>query len=1148
MTALEIRRVPGLSRPFELAALSPGLNIIHGPNASGKTTTARAIASLLWPRAATGGPASLSGRFTLAGSEWLVDLDAGRIRYQRAGIDAGAPSLSPAEARDRYHLSLHDLLSADNSELAREILRESAGGYDLGEAARTLKIRNAPSRAGREVEALRQARQALEEARVHHEELRRDEERLAELQGRGDAAEAAAARLRLLDLAIQHAEAVAAEELARREFAIHPKELEKMLGDEAERLATIRARLGEAGERLALAEQRCQQAARAIDAAGIPAAVLSGAEHGSIELILPALRQHIEGVRSHDHALRTGEEARERAEARRAEALRVLGEGIDDELLRRIDRTAMDELSGFAREADTIRAEHAAALASLEILGDEPLPLDLERLGEGERVLRQWLRSAPPLKGTEQRLRSLGISAAALLVLAGLFSGFLHPGFFLFAACGVLLALLVARSRQRDDLRATYRTDYERLGLEPPVDWTDEGVDSRLQELRKQIVAGRAIEDRIRRREEAEVRLSAAEARLAPIERRRQELVDWFGVAPGTSAATLFWIADRIARWQEAEGEVRSAQAAMEVAGRQRAADLKSAATLVAGFGLPAPASLAELVAAATAIEGRIQAQGQGIRDMEAGERERTVAAREINELKAERATILQRFGADIDEEDIVRWSADLAAYTGARRTLLTAEEGRRAAAARLESAAGPDAELAELGLERLVSARLEAATAAEELGEIRREIGMIESRLAEARRRHDAEAAIAAADRARDQLRDLRDADATAMVGSSLVEFLQKTTRDQHRPAVFHLARDLFGRITSGRYRLDFDSDDPPAFRAYDNSTGIGHSLDELSSATRVQLLLAVRIAFIEELETGARLPLLFDETLGNSDDQRAAAIIAATCTLAADGRQIFYFTAQPDEVEKWRTILAENSESSASFIDLAELRRIAAYREIPRISRQVGTLIPPAPAGLGHQEYGELLLVPPIDLTSDLGATHLWYLIEDPEALHQLLRLGVETWGALEFIAQQKTTAPFGLDDITIARISAAARALQTALDLARIGQSRTVDREVLLESGAITNTFIDRVDDLSRAANGEPAILLDELERLPRFRADSREALRTFLEDRGYLDYREPIEPALIRLRTIDVVMNEIQQGLITIDQIERLLGRLPIPVPA
>ena len=49
---IHVRRMPGTEPPgFEVRDLSPGVNIVHGPNGVGKTTLARALLAVLWPEA-----------------------------------------------------------------------------------------------------------------------------------------------------------------------------------------------------------------------------------------------------------------------------------------------------------------------------------------------------------------------------------------------------------------------------------------------------------------------------------------------------------------------------------------------------------------------------------------------------------------------------------------------------------------------------------------------------------------------------------------------------------------------------------------------------------------------------------------------------------------------------------------------------------------------------------------------------------------------------------------------------------------------------------------------------------------------------------------------------------------------------------------
>jgi len=93
--------------------------------------------------------------------------------------------------------------------------------------------------------------------------------------------------------------------------------------------------------------------------------------------------------------------------------------------------------------------------------------------------------------------------------------------------------------------------------------------------------------------------------------------------------------------------------------------------------------------------------------------------------------------------------------------------------------------------------------------------------------------------------------------------------------------------------------------------------SLDRLSAGTRVQLLLSVRLAFIEQQEQGYRLPIILDETLANSDDEKAEQIMHAVLEICRNDRQVFYCTAQMDELDKWKQTIDSDDEPTISVLE---------------------------------------------------------------------------------------------------------------------------------------------------------------------------------------------------------------------------------------
>lgn len=1161
---LAVRRMPGIvDRGYELTGLAAGINIIHGPNASGKTTTARALESVLWPRGVAPSRAILGARFHLDGREWSVEVEGQRAEYQQGGHEASPPALPPAEARDRYHLSLHELLSAENRAFADEIVRESAGGYDLAGAAAALQIRQTASRWGKEAEALKEARARLREAYAAEDALQQEERRLAELSANLEEARAAARRVRLLERAVEYVESAAAEAEAIAAVTAFPEELGLLRGDEADRLAEIRDQLAEAERRFNAAEEARLEAESALRSAGLPA-------EGVDDEVLDALRARLTSLRALEQEIAAKERDLGGARRTSAEELRRIGEVADEATLRGLDLVALDELAGFAEEAGKVRAALQAAEARLTHLapGADRVEFDraeFERLGKGALLLQQWLRAGngagPEAAGHERRLRTLGALAAGLLAGAGLVAlilGAAAPAvaIALTLVGGLILSLILRPAVPAADPREGYRREYERLGLESPRSWTAEEVASTLDRLESLRAAARLAEERARERERVEAELEAARAEWAALEERRRRLTTTYGVAPELDPATFYLLANRINRWQEAERLVIERTAELEHLHGERRAALAGAAELLAPFRFVAngSADLAGVDDLAGAIEGlarRVERHRLAMADLRHAKSRADGARREIDALIAERRAIFERLGLSGDEgdpESLIRdWCRLHHAYGEAVKARQGAEAIRRGAYERLVGSDGyeqglEDRDPDELRAELEDAARL--AASAEELG---REIAEIEARLKVAREGHAVEDALVEVERCEAALREVRDRDILGVVGHALVDYLQRATRDTHRPAVFIRARELFTQITRGRYRLDFDDGATPAFRAIDTETGRGHALDELSSGTRVQLLLAVRLAFVESQETGVRLPLIFDETLGNSDEDRARAIMEATIALAAEGRQVFYFTAQPDEVGKWRGLLEAGGNGGVEWavIDLAEVRKLARHEAAPLLPMVAAPdREPPSPAGMSHDEYGRILLVPALDLFGDPAGVHLWHLMEDPELLYRLLTRRLESWGALRALVEYGGGALLGEDMGMYPRIEAAARALEVTLELARIGRGRPVDRDTIEASGAVTDTFMPRVIDLLARVGGDGARLIEAIEggALKGFLKSRRERLREYFEEHGYLDPREPVAPDELRARVVAEIAREIAAGQVELRLVERIIQRV------
>lgn len=1137
---LRVRRMPGFEdEGFHLPQLSPGINVIHGPNGSGKTTTARAIEGLLWPRTAFPIRPSVSGRFRVGGTEWSVDLEVDRAVHRRGGMATEPPLLPPAEDRDRYRLSLHELLAADGSRFAEAIQREAAGGYDLSAARATLPARGSGSRQLKEVKALDQAQAELTEAVQAQRELRDREQDLGVLRARRESAAAAARRVETLRLAITHAAAREAEARARQALAQHPSGMETMRGDELERLAEVEGELAGLDDAIAGARKTIAAADEVI--AG---AVAAEVDRGMIA----GLHEDLRALQEAERNVAAAERQREGAASRLEEERRAIGGAVREDVLADLDAKSARALADFARRAAEARARLRALESQLGALGGRVGPDELDdggrRIADGIRVLRAWLRSgAEP--SADAGFRRLAVVTGVILTISGIALGTVAQVALAFAALGaVVLVIALTRPRSGTDGRSVHRAEYERLDLDDPERWEPPFVERLLATLEDRHAAAAAESRRSEARRSLEPEVAEAREVVAAVDAERAALAERVGVEPATDEATLVGLIERVSRWQATRSTVVEADGALARAREQAEALGRSLRERLAPFAGEAPDGLGALTAAVQRLDDARQRRDDAQRD-------RTAAVSQLSGLTERRdrcrqslRAIYERAGLEDGDADGLRRRCEAyAGYREARQLVDEKEVATREARARVLERGGhedllerPEAELSDT----LAAAQAEAA----HRDELDREINGTEEVVRRAKKLHDIESRLAKVDRLKDELRDVRERDARGAIAELLAEHVRREAREEQLPGVFLGARKLFSRITRGRYTLDLTDGPEPSFHAIDNLARVARSLDELSSGTRVQLLLAVRMAFVESREAEARLPLVLDEVLGNSDDERASAIMEAVVELAADGRQIFYFTAQSDEVHKWGATLASRERVPWLAIDLEDATRAARTIRIGdlRMAAPRGARVP-APGARSHPEYAEILGVPAVDpVTGHAGSLHLWYLIGDPEELYGLLRHGPERWGELEGLVRSTGTAV--VDGGVYERAAALAVAADAWFDAVRIGAGRPIDRAGVIEAEGITPTFREPVDEVRERVRGDARLLLSAIEQgeLKRFNKNKLAEFREYLCARGYIDSREPLEESEIRNRVLGSVSAGLERGLLDLADVDGLISRL------
>jgi uncharacterized protein YhaN len=215
----------------------------------------------------------------------------------------------------------------------------------------------------------------------------------------------------------------------------------------------------------------------------------------------------------------------------------------------------------------------------------------------------------------------------------------------------------------------------------------------------------------------------------------------------------------------------------------------------------------------------------------------------------------------------------------------LTLEDLEREAAG-VDAAALP-AEIDRLGreIEELEKRSLDLR---EELGQEQRELDHLTG----------GDAAARAAERAQEILAGLReDVDRYARLRLSAAVLRREIERyrAENQAPLLRRGGELFTTLTLGRYRslqTDFDKEDEPVLVGVRGQDGRKVRVEGMSSGTRDQLYLALRLATLERyLAQNEPLPFVVDDILINFDDDRSAATLKVLADLSKK-TQVILFT----------------------------------------------------------------------------------------------------------------------------------------------------------------------------------------------------------------------------------------------------------------
>ena len=1175
---LIIRALPGIEPGFSFEPASGRVNIVTGPNAIGKSSLARALRYLLTGVDGRNDPPDLhlEAELTSDTTEWTVRRMGRQVVWRRDGKPVDAPALPGADQFGLYRLSMESLLTddADDHALADRLWRMVRGGYDL-DAARVGGV--GPRFAATEERQLREASTELAGLLNKHRDLRLREAELPGLVRRIRRAEQARVRRGRVETALDLLKAIRERRSRGAALQAFPVEMARLHGDEIERLEKFEEEIAHRETELADARRFLKERVRERENTGFGDALpdpelvdrarkalrrveRDAIERGNARVALAGAEETL----AKSHAELGGGGAPRGPSADGLGRAKVAGADANaGRIPPRLDAESLDRARKIAEPLVDQRARRRELRQWLDMAGDAPQQAEVDRLRDGVNALRRWLAVSEDsasrvlvwVRQMTQVALWAGMTLAALMALWALRAeSYWLLGFFLTVMANLFAVFWFSRQAALlgADARDEARRNYAETGLETPPEWNREAV---REHLRSDVEARL---NRLLLRQERAVRagglraeLEQAETEIGELEEKKKALASELGIDPELPGAPFLRFISVTEKWDSAQRDHAVKAAALRALDDRIGEGASRVCELLAPWrttedppleGSAAEAEVDALRVAFDALEKRLAKAKEADGEIESV-RDRIESLEDrIRNAEAGRSGLFERAGiATGARAELARRVGGLNDWRNANDALVlaTGDENRLRGlisddASLIEAAEkgadpievaedGTDpVEVAEEGAVTELQRELRAASEeADKHDELLKKQQDIETLLREARKSHDLERVAAELDMAGEALRDKRDQALLHVATDLLLNDVEDAFRTEREPELLRRARERFEQVTAHEFTLELA--DKSGFTARDLTQGVLRTPAELSSGTRMQLLLALRLAWTEYRERGGEaLPLFLDEALTTSDESRFAVMARTLSRLSRSAdRQIFYLSARRHEATLWK----QTTGTEPGVIDLAAVRFGSALADPDALRVETPPALP-SPDGLAAEEYAVLIGVHPVNPRADAGGIHLFHLLRDDLGLLHSL---VESWrigtlGQLESLLASDAARTAISGRQTRRRLRQRCRTARTWTDLWRQGRGMPVDRAVLDESGAVSGVFLDPAADLAKELEGDGDALVLALRdrRVKGFHASKTDELERWLADRGYVDDAATLEPDERRRLTLQRVV--------------------------
>lgn len=891
---------------LHLPNLSSHLNIIFGPNGAGKTTIANALNGLLLPGSARKLRLHAEATLNYGHKVLLVDCKNARIECQVNGKTADRSELSQFIRPKSYHLSLQELLPelAGDSDLAVEIIRQANGGFDIPDAGKKLgferKLRyNKTNESHKFLAATSNLQEILSDQRGLQNQKNQRAHILEELNATKRASERLIHIEKIQKWRSANAEFQNAQAVANAYSPIIQSSYD--LTDATEKAQTLYTSIHQLKQDIENQKKTITGIEKSLKNNRLST---NGLEPGVIQRLSADSRDCIEKFRHLESLRETHHAAHEQA----LSAWKKIGGALQPDWEPEFTREHLIALQKFAKDFGTY-SQDKNALHELkrvfETLDHKESDSNTDELRNAQQLLQLWILDLEANSPKLRRLQQLLWIATTLSVLLSIGGGIFldHTGFLgLIVSSLTLSGLLLLRSNNQGNLSDSQKKHLLAVITELPETPDIASLQSCLTKLLQKRASALFEELKSAELMRIERSLHSLIERESDFEQRRKNLTDSINLPPAENITSLIELVAGVLDWNEMNQKAKELGRRSDIASNQYEELIETLQKSFIQYGYRKPDDHRD----AEILLDQLREDDDAVkRDQDGLIKEKEALESILRHLDDQQLEYNKIF-TDLELEigDLSGLANCARQYTDWTIADKKSNESRiRAESLRPHQEIPPEHQSL-LDLDDLDEAFSSAKTASNQKQLLQEQLTRLDAEIERTEKGNSLENALADVEAKRVALIHVREQKTAKAIGQVILKQLSEDAI-KNAPPVFERANQNFHRVTDGQYSLIIPQND--TFRAKDHHRDRDFDLTELSSATRVQLLLSVRLAFVETHETNYRLPITLDETLANSDDKRAQSIIKTIATLAAN-RQVFYFTAQQDEVDKWKDVVPED------------------------------------------------------------------------------------------------------------------------------------------------------------------------------------------------------------------------------------------------